>query len=417
MPDQLYSEDPCWVAPLELERRHFFSPHNPYFEHARWQAWLALEGGMPVGRISAQWDELRERRADTSRFGEFGCLAARDETALAPLLKQAEQWLREQGAQRACGPFSLSINQECGLLVEGFDTPPMLMMGHAASWMGEAVERAGYQPAVDLLAYRIRPDFEPPPAMQRLVERSGARLRVRSIDKQRFAQDIETLRELFNAAWADNWGFVPFTRAEFTELGRTLRLLVDPGFIQIAELDGRAAAMIVALPNVNEALQGLDGRLAPWGWAKLLWRLKVRHPASARVALMGVLPEYQSSRTGSALAFAVIDAVRWNLHRRGVRQVEMSWILETNRGMRGIIEAIGGQAYKRYRLYERELEGHRLRMTRCRSMPWSWPAAGPTIRLPPPTVSRARRSSRSRANRCCCGCCDLWSCPGWWAGQ
>ena len=355
LPNRLHSSDPCWVTPLELERRHFFSASNPYFGHAGWQAWLALDNGVAVGRISAQWDSLRTAGPAPSRFGEFGSLEARDETSLAPLLRTAETWLRQRGAERCCGPFNLSINQECGLLVDGFDTPPMIMMGHASPWIGQALERHGYSPAMDLLAFRVRPDFAAPPAMRRLVERSGSRLRVRCIAKKHFTQDLAVLRDLFNAAWADNWGFVPFTEPEFRDLGRTLRVLVDPGFIQIAEWDGRPAAMIVALPNINEALRGLNGRLLPWGWAKLLWRLKVRHPASARVALMGVLPEFQASRTGSALAFAVIDAVRWHLHRRGVQEVEMSWILETNRGMRGIIEAIGGEAYKRYRLYERRL--------------------------------------------------------------
>lgn len=355
LPDRVHADDPNWVPALRLERRHFFSRANPYFDHAEWQGWLAWKNTTPIGRISAQSDRLRDARLSNSRFGEFGCLDVLAAEAVGPLLSAAEAWLRQRGATRVCGPFNLSINQECGLLVQGFDTPPMVMMGHAKPWMGDALTAAGYRPVTDLLAYRVRPDFEPPAAMQRLVERAAPRLRVRSISKRRFKQDLRVLRNIFNAAWANNWGFVPFTEQEFADLGRTLRLLVRPGFIQIAELDGHPAAMIVALPNINEALRDLNGRLLPLGWAKLLWRLKLNHPATARVALMGVLPEYQSTRIGSALAFAVIDAVRWQLHGHGVRQVEMSWILESNKGMRGIIEAIGGDAYKRYRLFERDI--------------------------------------------------------------
>ena len=167
------------------------------------------------------------------------------------------------------------------------------------------------------------------------------------------AEEVALLRDIFNDAWADNFGFVPFTEREFGELRPLLRYLMDHRFVQVAELDGRPVAMIAALPNLNEVIADLDGRLLPLGWARLLWRLKVRHPRSARVALMGVRREFQHTRLGGTLAFAVIEAVRWALHARGVRDVEMSWILEDNKGMRDIIEAIGGRIYKRYRLYEK----------------------------------------------------------------
>jgi hypothetical protein len=358
LPCRIFESDPAWIQPLTIERRLLLSARsNPYFEHARWRSWIAWRGDEPVGRISAQIDRLHlERYADATGF--FGMLDAEDrEETFAALLGTAERWLRDQGMRRVRGPFNLSINEEMGLLVEGFDTPPVFMMGHARPYYATRVEQLGYRKAVDTLAYMVAPDFEPSPVMRRLVAASGGRVHVRALDRRRLDAEISVLRDIFNDAWAENWGFVPFTAAEFHELGRNLRFLVDPEFIHIAEVDGEAAAFIVAIPNINEAIRGLRGRLFPTGWAKLLWRVKVRHPRTARVPLMGVRRRFQRTRIGPALAFLVIDAVRLALQRRGVEEVELSWILEDNAGMRSIIASIGGRAYKRYRVYERQLDG------------------------------------------------------------
>jgi GNAT superfamily N-acetyltransferase len=357
VPGRVFASDPAWIQPLFVERRLLLSPrHNPYFRHARWQAWVAWRGAAPVGRISAQIDALHlERHADATGF--FGMLDAEDrEDTFAALLATAEQWLREQGMRRVRGPFNLSINEEMGLLVEGFDTPPVFMMGHARPYYGPHVERCGYRKAVDTLAYMIAPDFEASPVMQRLVAATAPRVRVRPLDRKRFGDEIALLRDIFNDAWSENWGFVPFTAEEFDELGRNLRFLVDSDLIQIAEVDGEAAAFMVVIPDINEAIRDLRGRLFPTGWAKLLWRLKVRYPSKARVPLMGVRRRFQRTRIGPALAFMVIAACRPPTQRRGVKQVELSWILEDNAGMRSIIESIGGRAYKRYRIYERAID-------------------------------------------------------------
>jgi hypothetical protein len=191
--------------------------------------------------------------------------------------------------------------------------------------------------------------------MLKLAKKASSRIRIRQLQRKALKTELAVLRDIFNDAWSENWDFVPFTEAEFNEVGKAMTLLLDDDFIQIAEVDGEPAAMIIALPNVNEAIRDLDGRLLPLGWLKLLWRLKVSHPKSARVPLMGVLKQYQHSRLGPTLAFMVIDAVRKALIRRGVEDVELSWILEDNAGMRNIIESIGGTAYKRYRLYEKQL--------------------------------------------------------------
>ena len=354
-PRSLYRDDPNWVCPLYFEQKERFTSKNPYFRHARWQAWLALRGDRPVGRISAQIDELHLEKFQDST-GHFGCLEAEDDPRVfEALFETAESWLREQGMRRITGPFNLSINEECGLLVEGFDTPPSIMMGHARPYYARQVEAAGYTGAKDLLAYYIAPDFEAPRIMTRLAGKAAHQVKVRRLRRKQLKQELEVLRDIFNDAWFNNWGFVPFTEAEFADIGELLTLLVDDDFVQIAEIDDRPVAMMVVLPNINEIIRDLNGRLLPFGWLRLLWRLKVRYPTTARVPLMGVRREYQHTRLGPALAFMVIDAARQGAIRRGIRGVEMSWILEDNAGMRNIIETLGGRAYKRYRIYAKEL--------------------------------------------------------------
>jgi GNAT superfamily N-acetyltransferase len=355
LPARLYRRDPNWVPPLLAERHELLSPRNPVFEHLHMQAWLALRGDQVVGRISAQVDALYEP-THGARVGYFGLLEADDDAEVfAALLGTAEAWLRGQGATDIRGPFNLSINEECGLLVDGFDTPPMVMMGHALPYYASRLEALGYTKAKDLLAYIVDTDFTFPPAALRVIERERGKVRLRPLDRRHLDRDIEILRDIFNDAWAGNWGFVPFTAAEFKQLGQLVRWLVDPGFVQIAEIDGQPLAMIAVLPNINEAIADLGGRLLPFGWAKLLWRLKVRHPKGVRVALMGVRQRVQRSRLGSALAMLVIDAARETALRRGATQAEMSWILEDNRGMCSIIESLGSRCYKRYRIYGKPL--------------------------------------------------------------
>jgi len=356
LPWQIYIDDPAWVPPLRFDRRQQISEkHNPFFRHADWQGFLALRGDRPVGRISAQIDLLN---ADLGRpeLGYFGLLEAIDEPQVfAALFRAAETWLRERGMRRVVGPFNLGINQEVGLLVDGFDTPPYFMMTHARRYYGARVEAEGYSVAKELLAYEVRPDFAHPPVMTALVGRMGDRLRVRALDPRHVERDLVTLCDIFNDAWANNWLFVPFTHEEFIRIGKEMLLVISPDFIQIAELDGAPTAFIVMLPNVHEAIGDIDGRLFPTGLLKLLWRLKVRYPTTSRVPLMGVRQAHQHTRFGPGLAFAVIGAVAAAAVRRGIRMVELSWILEDNAGMRHIIEAIGGTINKRYHMYEKVL--------------------------------------------------------------
>jgi hypothetical protein len=358
VPWTIYADDPAWVPPLILERRQHLSTRNPFFQHARCRCWVAYRDQRPVGRISAQIDQLHlERYHDATGF--FGMIEALDDAALfRALLSTAEAWLLEQGIQRVRGPFNLSINEESGLLVEGFNTPPALMMGHAHPYYATRIEQQDYAPAQDLLAYWLTEDSlkrNRPKAWDRLVSRVHERIQIRPLRRKHFKQDLEILRDIFNDAWSENWGFIPFTRAEFEELGRNIAPLIDDEFVQIAEVDGTPAAMMVMLPNVNEALQDLNGRLLPVGWLKLLWRLKVRYPGTGRIPLMGVRKRYQNSLLGSALTYLIFEAMTGPVISRGIHATEMSWILEQNTRMRKVIESLGGKAYKRYRVYEKKL--------------------------------------------------------------
>lgn len=357
VPGEVYRHDPAWIPPLRLERRLHLSRRNPYFRHGRWQAWVAFRQGRPVGRISAQVD-ARVRRLHGEDLGHFGFLEAVDDPAVFQrLLGAAEEWLRARGTARIQGPFNFSINQECGLLVEGFEHPPMIMMAHGRPHYGPRLEELGYEPVRDLLAYRIRGDFDHPPPMRRLVERYRDRIRVRPLRGDRLDEELELMRGVFNDAWAENWGFVPFSEAEFADLGKQLHLFVDDELVRIAELDGEAAAFIVALPNLNEAIRDLEGRLLPLGWAKLLWRLYGGRIRSARIPLVGVRRRHQRSPLGAALALSLVASLQEPGLERGIRDVELSWILEENVGMRSILDILGARPYKRYRIFEKALPG------------------------------------------------------------
>ena len=355
LPRRLYRDDPAWVPPLRLERRLHFSSMNPYFKHAEWRAWIAWRDGEPVGRISAQVDGLHRERygADT---GHFGLLETVDDAQVAAALtRTAEDWLAERGTRRITGPFNFSINQDCGILVDGFDTPPMVMMPHSRQWYGELLEQQGYTAVRDLLAYWINMDFEAPPAMRAVVRRFRDRVRLRPLQRKRFAEEMETLRDIFNDAWSGNWGFVPFTRDEFADIGNSLRLFLPDDFIQIAEVDGRAVSFVVLLPNLNEVINEIDGRLLPLGWWRVLQRVRGRAFRTGRVPLMGVRREFHGTPLGLALAFQVCDRARDAAQAYGMQGVEMSWILEDNKPMRSMLEHLDAPAYKRYRLYEKTL--------------------------------------------------------------
>lgn len=355
LPWQIYRDDPQWIPPLRLERRLHFSKFNPFLKHGEWQAWLAYRGDQVVGRVSAQIDLLHRERygPDTGHFGSFECT---DDTEVSnALMAAAENWLAERDTKHITGPFNLSINQDCGILVEGFETPPVIMMPHSLPYYGGLIEANGYQGVKDMLAYWVDVRFRNSPAMLRLVKKFSANIHVRKLRRSKFSEDMEIMRTIFNDGWSENWGFVPFTKAEFAELGTMLRLFLPNEFIQIAEVDGEAAAFSVILPNLNEVFSELDGSLFPLGWLHLIRRLKSNSISTARLPLLGVRKRYQRSALGAALAYMVVDASWPPVLSKGIKEAEMSWILEDNKPMRSILDNVGGKLYKRYRVYEKVL--------------------------------------------------------------
>jgi hypothetical protein len=354
-PAAAQAQDPNWVAPLELMKKEDFSPKHPYFKHAQWQPFVAYRNGQPVGRISAQIDQLYHEHHDAST-GFFGLIEGINEPALFQgLTEAAEYWLRDRGMNRVLGPFNLGVNQEVGLLVDGFDTPPYFLMGHAQPYYGERLQALGYRGCQDMLAYLSPLDFELPKLFARQLRKVEKEAVIRPLDRSRKAEELEALRDIFNDAWSENWSFVPFTKEEFDAVGNELMYVVPEDMAMVAEVDGRAAGFIVMVPNINEIITGMDGKLRPFGWAKLLWKLKVKFPNTARVPLMGVRKEYHHSTLGPSIAIALIEKVRKAGFAHGARMVETSWILEDNDGMRKIMEHIGGSISKRYRMYEKQL--------------------------------------------------------------
>jgi hypothetical protein len=360
VPWRIYRDDPQWVPPLVFERRQHLDPKsNPFFGHAEVQLWLALRDGEPVGRISAQVDRAALAQHEDAT-GHFGFLEAEDDAeTFAALLGTAEAWLGERGMRRVRGPFSLSINDESGLLVEGFDRPPALMMGHARPYYGGRLEQQGYVKIRDLIAYDYdltRVDYVPP-AARRLVDRLAKRpdVTIRSLRKSQLSQDLKAVLAVFNDAWSNNWGFIPFSEVEIAKIAKDMKPLIRDDFVCIVEIDGEPAAFALALPDLNQAIADLDGALLPFGWAKLLYRLKAGKINRVRMPLMGVRKKHQNGALGAALAYTVVEKVHEGVRRAGFLGAELSWVLEDNLPARNLIETGGAKAYKTYRIYEKAL--------------------------------------------------------------
>ena len=354
VPFTIFAGDPNWIAPLFIEREQHIDPKkNPYFRHADVALFIAERDGRPVGRISAQHDRLHlEHHKDAG--GQFGFLDAVDDPQVfGALIDAAAQWLKARGLARMEGPFTFSINDETGLLVDGFATPPVMMMGYARPYYARHLEAAGLTKAKDVIAYDYDARKPLPRAMQAMIGKARANgdLSVRPVSKKHLDRDLAIIIDIFNDAWSENWGFVPMTREEIDALGRNLRLLVGERYIAIASYRDEPAAMAVSLPDINHWIRDLNGRLLPFGWAKLAFRLLARPPEAVRVPLMGLRRKLHGTPIGSALVLAAIDSIRDYHTARGTHHAELSWILEDNVPMRRLIESIGGVPYKTYRIY------------------------------------------------------------------
>ncbi len=358
LPMRLNAGDPNWIAPLMFERREALSPkQNPFFEHADHQFWLARRDGREVGRISAQIDHLARTDPDAPA-GYFGMIAAEDDADIfQALLATAESWLRQRNRAQIIGPFNLSINEEVGLLVDGFDTPPMVMMGHDPRYTGARIEEQGYAKVKDIYAYISGVPAFTPGVEARLKRPPPSGLVIRPINVKDFDGEVRILVDTWNDAWAQNWGFAPITEAETRHLGESLKLLLHPRLIWFVEIDGEPAGFGALLPNLNDAIFDLHGKLLPFGWAKLLWRLKVKGVKRGRVPLMGVRRKFAREPRGAFAPFLILDAFRREAVKVGITEAEYSWILEDNAPMRHILDSFGARVYKTYRIYGKSLNG------------------------------------------------------------
>lgn len=363
LPFRLYRDDPNWVPPLKGEALGLITPaKNGWYSHAKAQLFLAEENGRVVGRISAHIDTLALTMPADQGFGpgtgQWGLMEAERQDIFQALIVRAEDWLRGQGVTRALGPISQSIWEEPGLLVEGFDHPPTIMMGHARPEYREWIEAAGYALVKQLMTYELDITQDFPKIVQRIIKSGEAnpRIRVREVDKSRFDEEAAIILGILNDAWSDNWGFVPLTPPEIKDVGVKLKPIVFNDLIRIAELDGKPVAFMITLPDLNEAIAPLNGSLLPFGWAKLLLWLRKPQVRTMRVPLMGVVKELQSSRMASQLAFMMIEYIRRaSVTHYGASRGEIGWILEDNQGMRSIAETIQSRVNKVYNVYGRTL--------------------------------------------------------------
>ena len=355
----VYRDDPAWVPPLKSEVHGLLdSGKNPWFGHAKAQLWLAERGdGAVVGRISAQVDELVLEHMG-SGIGQWGMFEALDGEAAAALIATAEDWLRTQGMTRALGPFSLSIWDEPGLEIEGFDEPPTVMMAHHRPEYAAWIEAAGYSKAKDLVTYALDIRNWSDPKIDRLIASGerNSRIRIRKVDKSRFNEEAALILNLLNDAWSCNWGFVPLTEAEIAFAGKKLKPIIYEDLVRVAEVDGEAVAFMITLPDINELTADLNGRLFPFGWAKLLWRLRKPRTRRLRVPLMGVASKLHNSRLASLLAFMMIEYTRRDaVTKYGATHGEFGWILEDNKGMLSIAQLPSATINHRYRIYQKQL--------------------------------------------------------------
>jgi GNAT superfamily N-acetyltransferase len=360
---RLNRDDPNWVPPLKSEEAGKIDPKkNGWFSHAIGQLFIATRGDQVVGRISAHIDTLALTLPPEQGFGPgvgcWGMIEAEDHNAWRALIAAAEGWLKAQGMTRALGPISLSIWEEPGLLVEGHDHPPTVMMGHHKPHYQAWIEEAGYQGVKTLYTYELDITKEFPPIVGRIVAagEKNSRIVIRKVNKAKFADEAAIILAILNDAWSDNWGFIPLTQPEIDDVGKKLKPIVFADLIRIAEVDGEPVAFMITLPDLNEAIKPLNGNLLPFGWAKLLLWLRAPKVRTMRVPLMGVVKRLQASRMASQLALMMIEYIRRDaVANFGASRGEIGWILDDNQGMRSIAEIIECTVNKRYEIYEKTL--------------------------------------------------------------
>jgi len=353
VPKLVHADDPLHVIQPDKQERHRISrAHNPYLAIAEAAFFVCYRDGVPVGRISAQYDP-RLKADDGEVIGQFGFADfIQDQRVADALVAQARSWLRERGARQMRGPFNLSINQECGCLVEGFETASAIMMPRSRPWTGPMLERCGLSKAMDLLAYRVVPQ-ELPDRLLEIASRAeaGGAINVRPVDTKNLATEFELLGRIFNDGWQANWGFLPFTKAELDFFVRELKPIIRPDYGFFVEIEGRPVGVMMALPNINETIAPFRGKFGLINTIKLGWSVYREKTKTARVLILGIGREYQGGGLGAALVVRMLDKLIARMKRYNLAWVEFSWVLEENGPAVAVLEASGAKAVKRYRIY------------------------------------------------------------------
>lgn len=359
LPWQVYAANPYWVAPLLLERRAFFDPvRNPFFQHAEVQLFLARRGKKDVGTIAAFINHTHNE-CHNERVGFFGCFEVLpDPAAAAALLQTAEAWVRDRGMHAIRGPLNFAADNECGLLLDAYDQPPVIMTTYTPPYYRDFIESAGFVKAIDWYAYTIDRETlgggDPRnlrPRVLRMLETARKRSGVtfRHVELRDFAQELQRVHEVYNQAWEKNWGFVPMSAAEIDYLANGLKPFIDPELVLIAETNGQPVGVSITLPDLNQPLRHMRGRLFPTGWWYLLRRRDWMD--TVRFFALGVVPEYRQRGIEAVFYYETFC----NAVKKGYRRAELSLIVETNTQIRNSVEAFGAQIYKTYRIYEKSL--------------------------------------------------------------
>ena len=361
LPDKIYKDDSSWRPPLKFERKAQINPISnpsaPSFDNR--VLFIATKNGEDVGRIAAfiNEDHNKHSKKNDGFFGFFDFFA--DNLLGQLLLESAENWLKGRGVERIIGPANWSVNEECGLLISGFDTPPVVMMLHGKEEYKGIVEDFGYTKAIDMFAYQAELSAGyPRPKITQMMVKSADRnndIKVRSMRSGKFRDELNIVMDIFNDAWSENWGFVPFDDAKIEHMANEIRPIMFREGLWIGEYQGKPIAYIWMIPDVNEAIEGLNGSILPFGWVKLFWRLKIRGVKQARIPLMGLRKEFHNTRIGLSLVAKLCETVFEAGRKKGFSHCELSWILENNSGMISICEQASAVPYKKYRMYQKKI--------------------------------------------------------------
>lgn len=352
-PYRHYQNDEYWVAPLKMEQKKLLNKDkNPFYNNAEIALFLVKRNGKVCGRIAAIQDDRFNEYHDANT-GFFGFFESINDKMVAKLLVQAATgWLKDRGLTEVIGPTNPSMMDEIGILVDGFDEYPSILMPYHKPYYNELLKSQGFEKEIDLLAFRITQDDVAYDRMQRagkIVKKRNPGLELRQVDLKNIDQEVQIVRDIFNRSWSENWGFIPLSEEELSTLADDLKMILDPRFAHIAEVDGEPIAFSVGLPDLNQALRHMNGRLLPFGIFKLLWyQRKINR---IRTALMGVIPEYRGKGIDALLHLKAIE----NGRKYGMYSSELSWVLESNKNMIRVAERLGAYVEKTYRMYRMDL--------------------------------------------------------------